>query len=110
MVFRYDSPLFFANAEDFLKRARAAIAGHPETHWFLVNVEAVSEVDITGLDALSELHEFCSHRGIRLGLVRAKSELLEELRRHGFLSQIGDGAVYQTTAAAISAFRDEGRN
>lgn len=110
VVFRYDSPLFFANAEDFLKRARAAIAGHPETHWFLVNVEAVSEVDITGLDALSELHEFCSHRGIRLGLVRAKSELLEELRRHGFLSQIGDGAVYQTTAAAISAFRDEGRN
>lgn len=110
VVFRYDSPLFFANAEDFLKRARAAIAGHPETHWFLVNVEAVSEVDITGLDALSELHEFCSHRGIRLGLVRAKSELLEELRRHGFLSQIGEGAVYQTTAAAISAFRDEGRN
>lgn len=107
VIFRYDSPLFFANAEDFLKRARAAIAGHPETHWFLVNVEAVSEVDITGLDALSELREFCSHRGIRLGLVRAKSELLEELRRYGFLSQIGEGAVYQTTAAAISAFREE---
>lgn len=110
VIFRYDSPLFFANAEDFLKRARAAIAGHPETHWFLVNVEAVSEVDITGLDALSELREFCSHRGIRLGLVRAKSELLEELRRYGFLSQIGEGAVYQTTAAAISAFREEQRS
>jgi high affinity sulfate transporter 1 len=105
VVFRYDSPLFFANAEDFLRRARTAVNDHPGVRWFLVNVEAVSEVDITGLDALSELHEFCSHRGIHLGLVRAKSELLDELRRHGLLSVIGEGAVYQTMPTAIAAYR-----
>jgi high affinity sulfate transporter 1 len=105
VVFRYDSPLFFANAEDFLRRARGAVRDHPETRWFLVNVEAVSEVDITGLDALSELHEFCAQRGIRLGLVRAKSELLHELRRHGLLEEIGEDAVYQTMPTAIAAYR-----
>lgn len=105
VIFRYDSPLFFANAEDFLQRARAVITDNTHIHWFLLNVEAVSEVDITGLDALSDLHDFCSHRGIRLGLVRAKSELLEELGRHGFLEQIGEDAVYQTTASALAAYR-----
>ncbi|MDA2989434.1 MAG: STAS domain-containing protein, partial [Actinomycetota bacterium] len=105
VVFRYDSPLFFANAEDFLRRARIAVRDHPDTRWFLVNVEAVSEVDITGLDAFSELHEFCAQRGIRLGLVRAKSELLHELRRHGLLEEIGEDAVYQTMPTAIAAYR-----
>ena len=105
VVFRYDSPLFFANAEDFLRRARAALGEHPETRWFLVNVEAVSEVDITGLDALSELHALCSQRGIHLGLVRAKSELLEELRRHGFLALIGEASIYQTMPTAVAAYR-----
>ena len=105
VVFRYDSPLFFANAEDFLRRARGAVRDHPETRWFLVNVEAVSEVDITGLDAFSELHELCAQRGIRLGLVRAKSELLHELRRHGLLEEIGEDAVYQTMPTAIAAYR-----
>ena len=105
VVFRYDSPLFFANAEDFLRRARAAVHDYPEARWFLVNVEAVSEVDITGLDALDELHEFCAQRGIRLGLVRAKSELLQELRRHGLMKTIGEDAVYQTMPSAIAAYR-----
>lgn len=105
VVYRYDSPLFFANAEDFLRRARAAIHANPGCRWFLVNVEAVSEVDITGLDALSQLHEFCSTRGIRLGLVRAKSELLDELRRYGLLADIGESAVYQTMPTAIAAYR-----
>ena len=106
VVFRYDSPLFFANAEDFLRRARAALQEHPEARWFLVNVEAVSEVDITGLDALSELQVFCSQRGVHLGLVRAKSELLDELTRHGFLALIGETSVYQTMPTAVAAYRD----
>ena len=105
LVFRYDSPLFFANAEDFLRRARAAMNEYPQARWFLVNVEAVSEVDITGLDALSELNDVCRDRGIRLGLVRAKSELLAELRRHGLLAVIGEDAVYQTMPTAVAAYR-----
>ena len=79
---------------------------HPEARWFLVNVEAVSEVDITGLDALSELQAFCSQRGVHLGLVRAKSELLDELTRHGFLALIGETSVYQTMPTAVAAYRE----
>ena len=105
VVFRYDSPLFFANAEDFLRRARTALDAHREARWFLVNVEAVSEVDITGLDALAELREMCDERGVRFGLVRAKSELLEALLRHGLLDEIGEEYIFQTMPTAVAAFR-----
>ena len=105
VVFRYDSPLFFANAEDFLRRARAALDAHLEARWFLVNVEAVSEVDITGLDALAELRDMCDERGIRFGLVRAKSELIDALRKHGLLADIGEDFIFQTMPTAVVAFR-----
>ncbi|MCF8543602.1 MAG: STAS domain-containing protein, partial [Candidatus Nanopelagicales bacterium] len=50
LVFRYDPPLFFANAEDFSRRCRAAIdAADPQPQWFLLNMEGNTEVDITGL-------------------------------------------------------------
>ncbi len=53
MVYRYDSPLFFANTEDFRRRALAAVASAANTvQWFLLNVEAIVDVDITAVDAL----------------------------------------------------------
>lgn len=105
VVFRYDSPLFFANAEDFLRRARNALTQAPTARWFLVNVEAVSEVDITGLDALGELVDECERRGVRFGLVRVKSELLTALRDHGVLAKVGSDHVFQTMPTAVAAYR-----
>ena len=64
LVYRYDSPLFFANAEDFRSRALAAVddASGP-VRWFLLNVEANVEVDITGADALELLRAELERRG-----------------------------------------------
>ena len=105
-VFRYDSPLFFANAEDFLRRAKAALDANPNAVWFLVNVEAVSEVDITGLDALEALNDLCGLRGVKLGLVRVKSELFSALERHGVLNLIGEDFLFQTMPTAVDAYRE----
>ncbi|MER6736208.1 SulP family inorganic anion transporter [Streptomyces puniciscabiei] len=54
LVYRYDSPLFFANAEDFRRRALAAVDEQTApVHWFVLNTEANVEVDITALDAVT---------------------------------------------------------
>ena len=56
MVYRYDSPLFFANAEDFKRRALGVDRRRrPPAEWFLLNAEANVQVDITAIDALEEL-------------------------------------------------------
>ncbi len=105
LVFRYDSPLFFANAENFLQRARHALDREPDAQWMLLNVEAVSEVDITGLDSLGELVDECQRRDVRLGLVRVKSELMEALDKHGILQRIGPDFIFQTMPTAVDAYR-----
>ena len=60
VVYRYDAPLFFANAQDFRRRALAAArSGGPggPARWFVLNVEANVEVDFTALEALDQLRD-----------------------------------------------------
>ena len=56
VVYRYDAPLCFANAEDFRRRAMAAVeSDYAPVEWFVLNAEANVEVDLTALDALDKL-------------------------------------------------------
>ncbi len=56
VVYRYDAPLFFANAENFRERALAAVDENPDpVKWFVLNAEANVEVDLTALDVLDAL-------------------------------------------------------
>lgn len=108
VVFRYDSPLFFANSEDFTRRALQAIdsAPPPPVRWLLLNVEGLVEVDITGLDALAELVRRCHAKGIVVAIARAKSELAEAMQRHGVATLIGQDRFYATMPTAVDAYRE----
>ena len=109
MVYRYDSPLFFANAEDFRTRARAAIAGATvPVEWFVLNTEAIVEVDITAVDALEELRAELAGRGVVFAMARVKHDLLAELEPSGLLERIGREHLYPTLPTAIEAFHARG--
>jgi MFS superfamily sulfate permease-like transporter len=105
VIYRYDSALFFANAEDFKRRALAAVAcADPPAEWLLINAEANVQVDLTALDALDELRAELAHRGIVVALARVKSEVAHDLHRAGVLDRIGTDRVYATLPTAVSAF------
>jgi len=90
VVYRYDSPLFFANAQDFTKRALAAVDSAPSrTRWFLLNAEANIAVDLTAVDALEALRQELEKRGIVLAMARVKQDLREELQRAGLIGRLG---------------------
>ena len=55
LVYRYDSPLFFANAENFKSRALDSIDERRPVEWMLLNFEANVQIDLTSIDALGEL-------------------------------------------------------
>jgi SulP family sulfate permease len=107
LIYRYDSPLFFANAEDFQRRALAALDNeeHPVL-WFVLNTEAISEIDITGADALENLRRELAKREIVFGLARLKTELKQTLAAAGFLDKIGENRVYATLPTAVEAYQD----
>jgi len=107
LVYRYDAPLFFANADDFRHRAlRAVDTRAVPVRWFVFNVEGNVEVDLTALDALDELREELAARGIVLGLARVKQDLLVYLRACGLADAIGEDHMYPTLPTAVAAYRE----
>ncbi|MFE7228045.1 STAS domain-containing protein [Nocardioides sp. NPDC057577] len=110
LVYRYDSPLFFANAEDFRTRALAAVddAEWP-VEWFLLNAEANTEVDVTAVDALEALRTALSERGIVLAIARIKQDLRDSLAPSGILDRIGADHLFPTLPTAVEAFRQRER-
>jgi sulfate permease, SulP family len=106
LVYRYDAPLFFANAEDFKHRALASVdAADPPVEWFLLNAEANTEVDLTAVDALEEVRRTLAGRGIVFALARVKFELREILASAGFIDRIGEDKVFMTLPTAVEAYQ-----
>ena len=107
LVYRYDSPLFFANAEDFRARALANVdRTSPPVRWFVLNAEANVEVDLTAVDALEELRQALSDRGIVFALARVKSEVRAELEATGLVERIGADRLFATLPTAVAAYQE----
>ena len=105
VVYRYDSPLFFGNAENFLDRATAAVdEAEGEVHWFLLNAEANVEVDLTAVDTLELLRENLEAKGIVFTMARVKQELKEQLAAAGFVTNVGEEHVFATLPTAVRAY------
>jgi SulP family sulfate permease len=107
LVYRYDSPLFFANAEDFHRRALAAVGDQPDpVRWFVLNMEANVEVDSTGLDALEGLRAELVRRGVLFALARVKQDLRAALDAYGLVAAVGPDRVFPTLPTAVAAYRE----
>jgi SulP family sulfate permease len=107
VVYRYDSPLFFANAEDFRQRALAAVdKAEGPVSWFLLNAEANVEVDITALDAVEALRAELQRREIVFALARVKQDLRDELDAHGLTASVGADRIFPTLPTAVAAYEE----
>ncbi|MGW5586676.1 SulP family inorganic anion transporter [Streptomyces sp. NPDC003857] len=106
VVYRYDSPLFFANAEDFRRRALAAVTEQTDpVRWFVLNTEANVEVDITALDAVDDLRQDLTDRGIVFALARVKQDLLDQLQAYGLADSVGPDRIFPTLPTAVDAYQ-----
>jgi sulfate permease, SulP family len=105
LVYRYDSPLFFANADDFLTRALAAArTSEPATEWFVLNAEANVEVDLTAVDTLVELRRTLAEEGVVFAMARVKMEVRQQLAAAGFIEEVGEARVFATLPTAVQGF------
>ena len=105
VVFRYDSPLFFANAENFLERAIQAVddAEQP-VKWFLLNAEANTEIDLTAVDALEELRTRLEQRGVSFAMARVKQDLYRRLEPTGFIERVSAENIFATLPTAVREY------
>jgi high affinity sulfate transporter 1 len=102
VLFRWDAPLFFANAELFKERALDAVARSPSpVRWLVVAAEPVTSVDVTATDVLAELDEMLHSAGTELCFAELKDPVKDKLKRFGLFTQIGEKNFFPTIDAAV---------
>jgi len=105
VLFRWDAPLFFANAELFKERVLDAAKTAPTpTRWLVVAAEPVTSVDVTAADTLEELDKTLHEAGIELSFAELKDPVKDKLKRFGLFAQIGEGAFFPTIGAAVGSY------
>jgi high affinity sulfate transporter 1 len=105
VLFRWDAPLFFANAEFFKERVLDAVAKSPTpVRWLVVAAEPVTSVDVTAGDTLAELDEALHAMGIELCFAELKDPVKDKLKKFGLLAQLGEDSFFPTIGAAVSSY------
>jgi high affinity sulfate transporter 1 len=105
VIYRYDAPLFFANADNFKCRILAALKqAQPNIHWLVVNAEAIGEVDITAIEMLVDLHDELTQQAIRFSWVAVKPRVLAEFQRAGFIELVGADQFFPTMMAVRASY------
>ena len=105
VLFRWDAPLFFANAELFKERALQAAAQAPTpVRWLVVAAEPVTSVDVTAADAVAELRQSLHEAGTELCLAELKDPVKDKLKRFGLYAKIGEELFFPTLGAAVGTY------
>jgi MFS superfamily sulfate permease-like transporter len=105
VLFRWDAPLFFANAELFQDRVLAAVESSPtKVRRVVVTAEPVTSVDVTAADALAELDDKLEKAEVELVFAELKDPVKDKLRRFGLYERFGDDGFFPTIGAAVDAY------
>ncbi|HEY9366776.1 MAG TPA: SulP family inorganic anion transporter [Agromyces sp.] len=102
IVIRLAAPLFFANGSVFDDAVKKAVKAVPEgtVQHVVIDMEAVTDVDVTGAESFSALVAWLDARSIELGFSRVRSDARDRLTDLGLL---GDRRIFDTNRAAIAA-------
>ncbi len=105
VLFRWDAPLFFANAELFHERVLDAVAASPTpVRRVVVAAEPVTGVDVTSADMLAELEQTLRAAQIELRFAEMKDPVKDQLKRLELLERLGTDIFYPTIGASIDAY------
>lgn len=105
LLVRVAGPLFFANSAVVVDNLKRLVTTRAQpVHWLILDLEAVSDIDITAADALSALRDWLAERDVQFRCSRGHGRVVDRMRRWGVLD--GD-AVYPTNRAALAAARRE---
>src|SRR5690242_13508181 len=107
VIYRFDAPLFFANATTFRDEVRKFAAADPPPRWILVAAEPITDVDTTASDMLEELDEALNAQQTSLVFAELKDPVRRKIERYGLIRTIDPRHFYPTIESAVAAFRQE---
>jgi high affinity sulfate transporter 1 len=108
VIFRWDAPLFFANASMFRRRLLTVLAETPPpVKQVIIAAEPITDIDTTASDILCQLADELHARGIGLAFAELKGPAKDHLKRYGVFARFGDAAFHPTLGRAVSRYLDE---
>jgi high affinity sulfate transporter 1 len=108
ILFRFDAPLFFANADRFREGVLEAI-DHAD-QWVrrvVVAAEPITEVDTTAADMLVELLDHLDERAIGLSFAELKGPVKDTVERYGLADRLADPPFPSTIGEAVHLYLEE---
>ncbi len=106
VIFRFDAPLFYANANRFSDDVKAVMEGAPTpVQWLVLDCSSVTDVDYSAGLELTDLISYVHQRGARFGLVRADESLLSTLRTYGVLGEVAPDRVFEHLEDVFAAYQ-----
>ena len=107
VVYRFDAPLFFANAKTFRDEVRRLANAEPKPTWIIIAAEPVTDVDTTASDVLEDLDEALNAQGTSLVFAELKDPVRDKIERYGLTRTIDPRHFFPTLESAVAAFRQE---
>lgn len=105
VIYRFDAPLFFANARTFRDQVRHLAMTEPRPRWIVVAAEPITDVDTTASDILEDLDLELNADGIHLVFAELKTPVRRKIERYGLTATINPAHFYETITEAVHAYR-----
>ncbi len=107
VIFRFDAPLFFANARTFREQIRSIAATEPRPTWIIVAAEPITDVDTTAADMLRGAGQELNSRGISLVFAEMKDPVRAKIERYELTDTINPHHFFPTITEAVHAYQSE---
>ena len=107
VIFRFDAPLFFANARTFRDQVRRLTEASPRPLWILIAAESMTDIDTTAADMLADLDEELNANGTSLVFAELKDPVRTKLERYELIGPLNPDHFFPTLDAAIDTFCQE---
>jgi high affinity sulfate transporter 1 len=107
VIFRFDAPLFFANARTFRDQIRGLAAADSRPEWIVIAAEPITDVDTTAADMLADLDEELNAKGTSLVFAELKDPVREKLERYQLIGPLDPDHFFPTLDAAVERFREK---
>ena len=108
VIFRWEAPLFFANAGIFREAVRE-LARHDRPSWIVLQCEAITDVDVTAADMLERLDTELNDQGVNMAFVELRTRLQELLHRYGLFTTLDRTHVFPSIERALAVIEAESR-
>jgi high affinity sulfate transporter 1 len=105
LLYRFDAPLFFANAGYFRRRVRRLVAEAAQpVRWVVVAAEPITDIDTTAADTLRQLLEELRQAQVTLAFAELKGPVKDRLQRYGLFEAVGPDRFYPTVGTAVDGY------